>query len=129
MKKLKIRSATRGDRPAILALIRMFPDKLMQKYLPSYRSFFVAKKGGQIVGCCALQVYSKRMCEVRSLAVHPKHRGNGIGKRLIESCVARARDLKIAEICTVTGSKALFEASGFNTFQGEKFAMLIVLRD
>ncbi len=124
----KIRNAKKQDRPAILGLIKMFPDKLMQKYLPSYRSFVVAEKNGEVVGCCALQVYSKRMCEVRSLAVHPGHRGQGIGKKLIDACVARAKKLKIAEVCTVTGSKALFQSAGFDTFHKEKFAMLIVLK-
>jgi len=127
VKKTTIREAKKEDGPAIKALIRMFPENLMQQYLPSYRSFFVAEKAGKIVACCALQVYSKRMCEVRSLAVHPEHRRQGIARNLVNACVARAKHLKIVEVYTVTGVKQLFEAADFRVFNGEKYAMFIVL--
>jgi len=57
--------------PSIRALLRLYPEQLDQKNLTGVSSFLVATIGERIVGCCALQVYSKRLAEVRSLAVHP----------------------------------------------------------
>ena len=64
-----IRPAGNEDMAAIRGLIRLFPGHLVQRNLPRAPSFFVAHAGGKLVGCCALQVYSKRLAEVRSLAV------------------------------------------------------------
>ena len=44
---------------AIRGLIRLFPGQLVQRNLPRVSSFFVATAGDKIIGCCALQVYSK----------------------------------------------------------------------
>ena len=129
MKKVRIRPATKEDRPAIKALIRMFPKKLMQTHVPTYKSFFVAEKGGIVVGCCALQVYTRRMAEIRSLAVHPDHERNGIGISLAQACDARAKKLKIIEVGTQTGAPKLFEKLGYRTFFKEKYAMIKVLAD
>ncbi len=70
-KGISFRPAKAGEMPSIRALLKLYPDQLAQKNLPGISSFLVATAGGKIVGCCALQVYSKRLAEVRSLAVHP----------------------------------------------------------
>ena len=85
-----IRKATDADRENIFSLVRQYPDVLVQDHLPEPEEFFVAEEGGQIVGCCALEVYSKRLAEIRSLAVIKKHQGEGIGTALIEHCLQEA---------------------------------------
>lgn len=47
--------------PAIRALLKLFPEQLAQTNLPGVSSFLVVTVGDEIVGCCALQVYSKRL--------------------------------------------------------------------
>ncbi len=125
--KMKIVRAKKEDREGIKALIRLFPRKLMQKHLPTYRSFFVVKNRGKVVGCCALQVYSKRLAEIRSLAVHPDYQDNGIGPALVYRCVERAKELGIFEVLAIARDKSLFEAAGFGTFHKERNALLRVL--
>ena len=51
---------------------------------------FIARLDGRIVGCAALEIYNKKLCEIRSLAVDPAAQGLGIGKKLVEACVALA---------------------------------------
>jgi amino-acid N-acetyltransferase len=109
---------------AIRNLIRLFPRQLVQRNLPRVPSFFVAYAGSKLlVGCCALQVYSKRLAEVRSLAVHPDFQDRGVASKLVECCTQRARDRGIRELFAVTSQTSFFEQLGFATFRREKTAM------
>src|SRR5438132_11897802 len=123
----KIRPAERGDMAAIRDLIRLFTQQLVQQNLPRINSFFVAYSGGQLIGCCALQVYSKRLAEVRSLAVHPDFQDRGVASKLVECCTQRARERGIRELFAVTSQTAFFERLGFATFRREKTAMFFEL--
>jgi amino-acid N-acetyltransferase len=120
---VEIRPARRGELPAIRELVRIYPDKLMYDDLPGLRSFVVAAVNGRIVGCCALQVYSRRLAEVRSLAVHPDFAAQGIGRRLVERCQQRARARRVKQILTVTSATGFFERLGFSTFLRERNAL------
>ena len=113
--------------PAIRALVRLFPNQLVQRDLPRVTSFFVATTKGKVIGCCALQIYSKRIAEVRTLAVHPDFQDNGAATQLVERCRQRARDRGIKEIFAVTGQIHFFERLGFATFRREKTAMFYEL--
>ena len=112
---------------AIRGLIRLFPGQLVQKNLPRVSSFFVATTGDKIIGCCALQVYSKRLAEVRSLAVHPDYQKQRVAAKLVERCTERAREQGIKELFAVTSRTSFFERLGFATFRREKTAMFLEL--
>lgn len=112
---------------AIRALVRMFPQQLVQRDLPRTSSFFVATIGGEPVGCCALQVYSKRLAEVRTLAVHPDYQDRGIASKLVEACKQRASERGVKELFAVTSQRVFFEKLGFATFRREKTAMFFDL--
>jgi amino-acid N-acetyltransferase len=124
---MQIRKATADDFPSIVELIKQFPDKLMQDHLPKPEEFTVALENNRVVGCCALEVYSKRLAEIRSLAVAQEFQGNGVASTLIETCLTEAKEKNIYEVLTVTGSSALFEKQGFGTFNNEKYALLKIL--
>jgi|SRR3989338_4678147 len=125
--KIKIRQAASGDWQGIRALIQMFPKQLMQSNLPKARSFFVALAGDQVVGCCAMQVHSGRLGEVRSLAVHPDFQGKGIGKQLVFKCAAKAKKSGVRWLLSITSQKEIFKKLGFGSWQKEKYAMLMGL--
>ena len=130
---MKIRKATKRDWPHVLNLIREHPKQLMQHHLPRPSEFFIAivedtaTGTTQVVGCCALEIYSKRLAEIRSLAVTEKHQGNGIATILVEKCLALAKKKKVYEVLSVTGALPFFEKRGFNTFNNEKYALLKIL--
>lgn len=123
----KIRAASNDDMAAIRELIRLFPQHLVQRNLPRAPSFFVADAGGRLVGCCALQVYSKRLAEVRSLAVHPDFQDRGLASDLVERCTQRARERGVRELFAVTSQTSFFARLGFATFRREKTAMFLEL--
>jgi len=91
--------------------------------------YFVAETQGRIVGCVALEIYSSKLAEIRSLVVHPNFQHQGIGRRLVETCVERARDERILEVMAITSSEEFFQACGFDfTLPGEKKALFIQTR-
>jgi amino-acid N-acetyltransferase len=124
---MTIRKATDADFPAIKGLIAQFPDRLIQIHLPEPEEFFVAEEDNRIIGCCALEEYSQRLAEVRSLAVLPEHQGRGIATALVAECLTEARHKQIYEVLTITGTPALFEKQGFGAFHEEKFALIKIL--
>ncbi len=120
---VEIRPAEKGDMPGIRALIRLFPKQLVQQNVPRVSSFFVAEAGGRLVGCCALQIYSKRIAEVRSLAVHPDYQDRGVASKLVQRCVQRSQERGVRETFAVTSQTGFFSKLGFTTFRREKTAM------
>jgi len=124
-KRVQVRPAVSADMAAIRSLIRLFPKVLVQRSLPRVASFFIARVDGKIVGCCALQIYSKRLAEVRSLAVHPDYQDHGVASKLVECCTQRARERGVRELFAVTSQTSFFERLGFATFRREKTAMFL----
>lgn len=108
---------------AIRKLIGGYKSLLMQSDLPRIPSFFVAELDGRIVGCCALQVYSRRLAEIRSLAVHPDLTRSGIGSQLVDACKARAKERGVKQVMAVTSSADFFEKLDFSTFKRERIAL------
>lgn len=91
---------------------------------------FIAEWNGEIVGFAALEVYSKKLAEVRSLAVSELLRGQGVGKKLVEACVKLAHDLNVLEVMAVTANEEFFRSCGFDfTLPGQKKALFIQTRD
>jgi len=133
---LIVRPATEADIPALKRFIEPFVDdgKLLPRTYDELADllgeFFVALLRGEIVGCAALEVYSPKLAEIRSLAVSSNVQGKGIGRELVNACLARARDRRILEVMAITSSEAFFKACGFDfTLPGEKKALFIQTRE
>lgn len=124
MARCTIRPATPADEPAIRDLVGLYPDKLIQDDHPLTEKFFVAEaEDGRLLGCCALDVYSKRLAEIRSLAVRTDELRSGVGSALVEACKARAREQGVRQLLAVTSTAGFFEKSGFSTFRQERIAL------
>ena len=113
------RQARREETDAILALFaeevkagRMLPRD-RGKVEQGITNWRVAEKNGQIIGCVSLVVFNQELCEVRSLAVSPEFRGNGLGKELIAAALGLAEERSIPKVLTLTRSPGLFEQLGF----------------
>lgn len=75
---------------------------------------FVAEVDQQLVGFAALEIYSPKLAEIRSLAVSPIHQGLGIGKKLVNCCVELAREQKVLEVMAITSTEEFFQGCGFD---------------
>ncbi|MHC4878115.1 MAG: GNAT family N-acetyltransferase [Planctomycetota bacterium] len=94
------------------------------------RNGFLAELDGEIVGFAALEIYSSKLSEIRSLAVSTSIQRSGIGRELVRMCVERAHELNILEVMAVTSSEDFFKNCGFDfTLPGEKKALFIRTRD
>ena len=93
-------------------------------------TFFIARVDGSIVGCAALEIYSKKLCEIRSLAVDPRAQGLGIGKQLVTACVELARREGVYEIMAISSAEEFFKSCGFDfTLPNLKRAFFLQTRE
>ncbi len=69
--------------------------------------------GGEVVGCCALEVLWRNLAEVKSLAVSADHKGMGIGRAMVTDAADEARKLGLARIFALTYERDFFIRLGF----------------
>ncbi len=114
-----LRAARVDDVAAMLALINGYAreDRMLERtpefLVEHLRDFFVAEQGGGVLGCCALAVLTSDLAEVRSLAVVPEVSGKGVGRALVDACIAEARRLGVRRVFALTLVPAFFEKCGF----------------
>ncbi len=90
-------------------------------------NFFVAVGDGKIIGCCALDIYSEKLAEIRSLVVLPEYQNRGIGGKLIKRCLEKAVYLGIYQVLAVTDRHKLFKTAGFVSKLNKKTPMFMNL--
>ena len=74
--------------------------------------------GGDIVGCGALHVMWEDLAEVRTLAVDPRARGEGVGHAILARLLERARDLGVRRVFCLTFEVDFFSRHGFRVIDG-----------
>jgi amino-acid N-acetyltransferase len=136
MEQVTVRSAVPADIDQLDRFIQPFVDegrllpRTPEELTELVRHGFVAERNGALVGFCALEVYSRKLGEIRSLAVIPELRGRGVGRLLVAACVQRATDLHVLEVMAITSSDEFFRSCGFDfTLPGEKKALFLQTRE
>jgi len=131
----EVRPAVRDDLPALAEFIGPFVDeaKLLPRTAEELEELlvhgFVAEHAGRLIGFTALEIYSPKLAEIRSLAVSSEVQGQGIGRRLVEACIERAHAENVLEVMAITSSEHFFRACGFDfTLPGEKKALFVQTR-
>lgn len=123
----KIRLAQTSDISRIQDLIKANPKTIVprksQEFDELLETFWIAEKEGKLVGCVCLEVYSAKICEIRTLIVDSNFRHLGIGRSLMEVAVAEARRRKVPQIMVITSDPAYFEKINFGPDLNEKFAL------
>lgn len=120
---LVVRRARTSDVPAIKDLVDIYAGKiLLEKNLvnlyEAVQEFWVAEADGEIVGCGALHVLWADLGEVRTVAVHPKVRGKGVGHRVVAQLLDVARELHLQRIFVLTFETDFFGRHGFTEIEG-----------
>lgn len=95
---------------------RMLPRSLNELY-ENIRDFFVYEDNGRVIGCCALHVTWENLAEVKSLAVAEAAHKKGIGKELVKSALADAKNLCIKRVFALTYVPEFFEKLGFKKIE------------
>jgi amino-acid N-acetyltransferase len=120
-----VRPARTPDVPSVKAIVdtyagsgrRLLAKELVTLY-EDVQDFVVAELDGQVVGCGALHVLWADLGEVRTLAVHPEHRGHGVGADLLDALIAQARRLGLARLFALTFHTEFFARRGFVEIDG-----------
>jgi ribosomal protein S18 acetylase RimI-like enzyme len=78
----------------------------------------VAELNGVVVGTCGLEPVGDGVYELVKVAVAPSAQGRGLGRQLIESCLAEARRLGAAKVVLLSNSQLtsalnLYRSLGF----------------
>lgn len=71
------------------------------------------QKGELIIGVGALHVCWENLAEIRSLAIVESFHGKGIGTKIVNDCLAEAKELGISKVFTLTYQPTFFEKMGF----------------
>lgn len=88
-------------------------------------SFYVSIDNGRIVGCCALEIYNRKLAEIRSLVVLPSHQGRGIATKFVTKCIEKAKKKNIYEVLAITDRDGFFERLGFSKFINGQWPMFL----
>lgn len=100
------------------ALQRRLLSKETVTLYEDVQEFFVGVDGDEVVGCGALHVLWEDLAEVRTVAVQGRLRGQGVGHRILEAIVDRARHLGIRRLFCLTFETDFFGRHGFTEIEG-----------
>jgi putative acetyltransferase len=134
------RKARTGDEPVLLDLVGaalgpyglvIDPEgtdldlsNLASYYFGNHGWFEVVELEDKIIGSYGLLKLSESTCELRKMYLYPEHQGKGLGRKMMDKALVKAKELGYSEITLETNSvldKAirLYEKYGFRQYRPE----------
>jgi amino-acid N-acetyltransferase len=121
---VNVRPAITADVLAIRKLVENYagdgPRLLRKNTVTLYedvQEFYVAELDGNIVGCGALHVMWHDLGEIRTVAVDPAIKGQGIGSQIMIALTQRASDLGLTKLFCLTFETQFFAGHGFSPIE------------
>lgn len=107
------------------ALICDIAGRFLANFKPDREAAWVADRDGAILGAVLLVEKEPGIAKLRMLYVEPDARGQGLGRRLVDECIAfaRAKGYRRLELWTndiLAAARRIYEASGFTLEAEEK---------
>ena len=107
------------------ALVAEILAQFIQNFDPKHERAWIAERNGEIVGAIFCVRKSATVAQLRLLYVEASARGAGIGKRLVEECIAFARAARYRKMVLWTNSvlhsaRRIYEAKGFRLSKEER---------
>ena len=93
-------------------------QSLPGEYASSQGCIILAKHNNRIVGCVALRKWDETISEMKRLYVIPEARGNGIGRKLAEEVILRAKEMgykrmRLDTLASMEAANRLYSSLGF----------------
>ena len=119
MPDIAITAATASDVGAIKALLTASSLPL-QGVDEHWRTFVIARDGGRIVACGGAEAYQFAAL-IRSIAVEPKYRSQGLGRRIVRQLLDRLASRGLREFYLLTtDAEDYFRKRGFKTIDRDE---------
>ncbi len=92
--------------------------RLPGPYIAPRGAIWLAQAGEHAIGCVALRPLPGGIGEVKRMYVDPAWRGNGVGRVLMETLIARARalgyhHLRLGTLSEMSAARSLYASLGF----------------
>ena len=98
--------------------------KFIEDFDPAAERCWIAERGAERVGCVFLVKKNRSTAKLRLLIVDPSARGVGAGRRLVEACIAFAREKGYRKLVlwtqsNLTAARAIYRKAGFKLVEKE----------
>jgi amino-acid N-acetyltransferase len=118
-----VRPARTADVAVVKELIDQFAGRVLlaKEIVTLYESvqeFLVAEVDDVVIGCGALHVLWEDLGEIRTVAVHPRMMGQGVGHTIVAALISRARELGLHRLFVLTFEEKFFARHGFAEIDG-----------
>ena len=133
-RRLRLRTATDADSPAVTALIRGVLREFRLRFDPGTidrtlsvleahfrrpgRRFWVLEDRSRIIGCVAIDRRSRFVAELMKMYLDPRFRGRGLGRRMLRTALIFARRAGYRRVMLETNTRfraaaGLYGKAGF----------------
>jgi GNAT superfamily N-acetyltransferase len=106
------------------ALVAEIAAKFVQNFVPKRERCWIAELDGAPVGSVFVVKESAGIAKLRLLIVEPRARGEGLGQRLVEECIAFSRRAGYKKLVLwtqsdLTAARAIYAKLGFQRVKSE----------
>jgi len=113
-----------GWNPRFEALVAGVVKDFLEHFDPARERCWIAEQGGERVGCAFLVKKSGTTAQLRLVIVEPSARGTGLGRRLVEECIAFARAKRYRKLvlwthANLAAARHIYETLGFRRVKQE----------
>ncbi len=107
------------------ALVAEIAAGFVREFKPKFERCWIAQMNGEVVGSVFLVRKSPKVSKLRLLIIHPKARGQGLGRRLTRACIAFARRAGYKKMVLWTQShlaaaRGIYQTEGFRKVSSKK---------